>query len=316
MSRLKNYQSEVELQMLVVHAFHGTRMKSYVELTEGFCNVAYKIELEDGRTVILKIGPKSSEFLMSYEINMMQAEVTAMNLVREKTDILLPDVYFYDNSKTLCQGDYFFMECLEGVSFNNIKDDLSNEEREAIDFVIGRNVNSLHKICGDKFGLLGAMESWQEEFFSFFYQLVVSVLHDGLKKNIDIGADYEEIRSLLLRDKAVFEEVKTSVLIHWDTWEGNWFINDLKITGLIDWERAMWGEPLMEERFRCHCLSESFLRGYGKVDFTKSETRRLAWYDIYLYLIMMIEGSYREYDNDGQYQWAKANFLAVIEKIR
>lgn len=316
MGKSKNYQSEVELQMLVVRAFNGVRMKSYRELTEGLCNVAYRIELEDGRAVVLKIAPGNTECQMSYEVNMMRAEVSAMRLAQDHTDILVPRVYYYDDTKALCSSEYFFMECLEGNSFSSIKETLSKEEMEAIEYEIGQTVRRIHNLQGEKFGLLGAKESWQSEFFAYFYQLMVGVLHDGLRKNVDIGADYEEVRNLLLRDQLVFEEVRNPVLIHWDTWEGNWFIKDKKLVGLIDWERAMWGEGLMEDRFRSHCKSESFLRGYGIESFTKAQKLRLAWYDIYLYIIMMIEGSYREYDNDGQYQWAKKLLLPIIDQVK
>jgi aminoglycoside phosphotransferase (APT) family kinase protein len=312
----KNYQSEVELQMLVVRAFQGVRMKTYRELTEGCCNVAYFIELEDGRKVVLKIAPAKTECLLSHEVNIMRAEVSAMELVKEKTDIVIPKVYFYDDTKTLCCSEYFFMEYLEGSSFYSIKESFSTKEIEDVESDIGQILHSLHKIKGGQFGLLGAKESWRDEFFPFFYQVVVGVLHDGLKKNVDIGVDYEEIRALLLRDKAAFDEVITPVLVHWDTWEGNWFIQDKRISGLIDWERAMFGEGLMEDRFRSHCLSKSFLCGYGIETFTETQKLRMAWYDIFLHLTMMIEGSYREYDNDGQYQWVKKIFLPIVEKVR
>lgn len=312
----KNYQTEVELQMLVVKAFQGIRMKSYRELTEGLCNVAYLIELEDGRKTVLKIAPKQEDNLMSYEINMMQAEVSAMELVHEKTNILLPKVYCYDESKTLCSSAYFFMECLEGSSLMAAKDIFSPEEIADIEYEIGKTIRSLHEIKGEKFGLLGAKEAWQEDYFTFFYQVMAGILHDGLKKNVDVGIDYNEVLSLLLRDKDVFEEVTTPVLVHWDAWYGNWFVKDKKIEGLIDWERALFGEGLMEDRFRSHCIREEFLKGYGISSFTKKQKVRMAWYDIYLYLIMMIEGAYREYEDDGQYQWVKKIFLPIMSKVK
>jgi aminoglycoside phosphotransferase (APT) family kinase protein len=312
----KNYQSEVELQMLVVRAFQGIRMKSYRELTEGLCNVAYLIELEDGRKTVLKIAPENEDNLMSYEVNMMQAEVSAMELVHEKTDILLPKVYYYDDSKSLCSSTYFFMECFEGSSLMAAKDTFTEEEISALEYEIGKIIRSLHEIKGEKFGLLGAKESWQEDFFTFFYQVMAGILHDGMRKNVDIGIDYEEVRALLLRDKEVFNEVTNPVLVHWDAWYGNWFVKDKKIEGLIDWERALWGEGLMEDRFRSFSLREDFLRGYGIDSFTRNQKIRMAWYDIYLYLIMMIEGAYREYDDDGQYQWVKKLFLPIMSKVK
>ena len=47
-------------------------------------------------------------------------------------------------------------------------------------------------------------------------------------------------------------------------------------------------------------------------DFSENELRRLRWYDIILYLTMMIEVFYREYEDKGQYQWAKEMLLGVL----
>ena len=41
------------------------------------------------------------------------------------------------------------------------------------------------------------------------------------------------------------------------------------------------------------------------------EMRRIYWYDILLYLTMMTEVTYREYEDDGQYQWSKSLFEEV-----
>ena len=110
MSYTKNLQTDQALELLVARAFDGAKIKSHHELTEGFCNAAYLVELENGKRVVLKIAPANLDNLMSYEINMMQAEVAAMNLVSEKTRVLLPKVLYHDQTKILCDSEYFFMD--------------------------------------------------------------------------------------------------------------------------------------------------------------------------------------------------------------
>lgn len=315
MSHTKNLQTFQTLQLLVDNAFEGARIKNHIELTEGFCNAAYKIELESGKCVVLKIAPANSSNLMSYEINLMQAEVTAMNLVYEKSKLLLPRVLHYDTSKKMCDSDYFFMEWIEGNSFSSYKSVMTNDAIKSIELEIGKCISALHAIKGDKFGLLGSMNTSEDTLFPFFEQLLTGVLQDGRNKIIDIGVDYERVHASLVRDKSYFQEVTHSVLVHWDTWEGNWLVKDNIVMGLIDWERALFGDPLMEDRFRSHSRSENFLKGYGVNKFSHSEKVRMAWYDIYLYLIMMIEGAYRGYENDDQYHWAKHMFLPIMDKL-
>jgi hypothetical protein len=88
-------------------------------------------------------------------------------------------------------------------------------------------------------------------------------------------------------------------------WEGNVFVKDGHVSGTIDWERALWGEPFMDDRFRMHNRVKDFLLGFGQTSFSAEELKRLRWYDIILYLTMMIEVFYREFEDQGQYFWAK-----------
>ncbi|HSN67006.1 MAG TPA: phosphotransferase [Fusibacter sp.] len=315
MSQTKNLQTDKSLQLLVARAFDGAKIKSQSELTEGYCNAAYKIELESGKRVVLKIAPANAVNLMSYEINMMQAEVAAMNLVSEKTHLLLPKVLYYDQTKNVCDSDYFFMDWIDGYSLSSSKSGMTTEAIKSAEVEIGQYIGKLHTIKGERFGLLGSMNTSKESLFPFFEQLLLGILQDGRKMNINIGVDYDMVHASLVRDKSSFHEVTESVLVHWDTWEGNWLVKDNSIIGLIDWERALYGDPLMEDRFRKHSNSDSFLKGYGANEFSHSEKVRMAWYDVYLYLIMMIEGAYRGYENDEQYQWAKGMFLPIMEKL-
>ena len=85
---------------------------------------------------------------------------------------------------------------------------------------------------------------------------------------------------------------------------------------MIDWERAMWAEGLMEDRFRYHMKNEDFMRGYGFDGLTESQKIRCAWYDIYLYLIMMFEGTYRHYETNEQYLWVHSLFVPIWEELK
>ena len=83
-------------------------------------------------------------------------------------------------------------------------------------------------------------------------------------------------------------------------------------SGIIDWERALWGEPFMDDRFRMHNRGKDFLLGFGQTSFSAEELKRLRWYDIILYTTMMIEVFYREFEDQGQYFWAKE----MLEKTK
>ena len=312
----KNKQSKNNIKRMALRAFPERRIESFQELTEGLFNVAYLINFNDGASSILKISAENNEGVMSNEINLMEAEVKAMDIVYNNTDIKVARVQYSDTSKEVCTGNYFFMEKLEGESLFSIKDSLSEEEKKIIDYEIGKIQSVVTAIKGEKFGLLGNEENSFDNLFDFVYDLISNVLADGEKKSVDIGVKGIEILEKLKSDKKIFNEVKDPVLVHWDMWEGNVFVKNKHVSGIIDWERAMWGEAFMDDRFRQHTRSDDFLKGFGKDKFTENEMRRIYWYDIFLYLTMMIEVTYREYEEDWQYKWVRPLFEDAWNKFK
>jgi aminoglycoside phosphotransferase (APT) family kinase protein len=53
----------------------------------------------------------------------------------------------------------------------------------------------------------------------------------------------EEIRTLVVESGYALDEVTRPALIHFDLWPGNIFVDGSRIVGLIDHERAFWGDP-------------------------------------------------------------------------
>lgn len=314
MAITKNRQPEEILKQMVRSAFPDKLTEKITELTEGMCNAAYFIEFTDGSRSVVKIAAENNDGLMSNEVNMMDAEVKAMRIVNENA-VRAARVQYYDTSRTVCSGNYFFMEALPGESFFSIRDKLSEEEKSVINYETGQISKRLTLIQNDYFGLLGDAGHQFRKLYDFSRYLISNILQDAKKKDIVIGVSPDEILRQLSADKGIFEEVTQPSLVHYDMWDGNIFVEGKHIGGIIDWERAMWGEALMDDRFRRHTRNNDFLRGFGKEEFTKEEMQRIYWYDALLYLVMMTEGSYRGYEDDSQYKWAKEMFLASWEDI-
>lgn len=319
-SKTKNKQSIETLQEMVSRAFKGLKIldkeDSVIELKEGYFNVAYCIKLEDGKEVILKVAPPRDAEIMSYENNIMMTEVETMKLVKEKTDVPIPYIYYYDDSKTICNAEYFFMEKIEGTNYVSIKEKLSQKEISEIENQLGQYNRSINGITGDYFGYNGQKESQGSSWKMVFVKLVDDLLADGVKKNVDIGLHYEQVRDLVNRFANYLETVITPHLVHWDLWDGNIFVKNGKITGIIDFERAMWADPLIEHYFKeADKTSDAFMKGYGKSSFSDEEIIKRVLYNIHLYLIMTIECAYRNYENDGQYNWAKEMLEKEINRI-
>lgn len=146
--------------------------------------------------------------------------------------------------------------------------------------------------------------------------LMEDMLADGEKAKIDIGIDYNEARRLIEERSDVLDEVTEPMLISWDLWDGNVLVQDKQITGIIDFERSLWGDPLMEHYFSHFNYTPGFLKGYGREIVTESERKRRSLYDLYFDLALRIECDYRQYDNQEHIQWTIQNLKKGIERFR
>ena len=187
----KNIQNKEAIEKIIQNAFPEKEMTSYAELSEGLCNIAYRIEFSDGSKSILKIAPRFNHTLLRNEKCLMNAEVNAMKLAENIPSVRTAKVQYYDTSKTLCTGDYFIMEFLEGESHVSLQDKLSDEEKALIHSETGGVVRDIAKIKGDRFGqLYDGAESF-DKLYELVNMLIRNVLADASEKDILIGVSPE-----------------------------------------------------------------------------------------------------------------------------
>jgi aminoglycoside phosphotransferase (APT) family kinase protein len=129
---------------------------------------------------------------------------------------------------------------------------------------------------------------------------------------------YEALYSRIQGYYPVLDEIASPCLVHWDLWDGNIFVDPetRQITGIIDCERALWGDPLMEVNFGAFGVNPALMDGYGQemLALPAAKTRR-ALYNVYLWLIMIIECAYRQYDNHDQENWVRPKLIEEMEKL-
>jgi aminoglycoside phosphotransferase (APT) family kinase protein len=130
--------------------------------------------------------------------------------------------------------------------------------------------------------------------------MVAAVLADAARFRVDLP---DGLAEWFQAGSAVLDEVTTPVLVHFDLWQGNIFVDpaESRVVGIIDPERAFWGDPLADfvslallddiEKDRdflagCRTVSQ---KSDGRAEFTDSARRRLALYRSYLHLIMLTE---------------------------
>ena len=315
-SLTKNKQSESTIYKMVKKMFPFDELKAYSELTEGYFNVAYEVILKSGKVVVLKVAPPKGVPVMTCEKNIMFIEVEAMKMVAEHTDIPIPEMLGYDASCTICPSPYFFMEKLEGRSLNSIKESLADDTIHQIYLKTGRMIKIINDISCSCFGYPGLPEYQGRIWYPVFCKMMEGVVSDARRANVDLKISLEEMWEYLKRDESAFNEVTEPRLVHWDCWDGNIFVENGNITGIIDWERSIWADPLMEVGFRTYADNTWFQKGYGLENLSRNQKCRALWYDIYLMLLASLECEYRQYETMDTYNWATEILGKQFEQLK
>jgi aminoglycoside phosphotransferase (APT) family kinase protein len=318
----KNRQPPEALRAMVARAFGDERAADgdgwAEELGHGWFNVVYRIRLRDGEHVALKIAPPAEVEVMTYERGALRTELLTLDLIRKHTTVPVPDVLFHDATRELCDAEYFFMEFVEGENLGIVLDRLPDAERDGYSEALGAANRQINGITGAHFGPLPggvAGAGWRQVFTGMFE----GVLADGARRGVDLGWDYDLVRTVLAEHADCLDEVGVPALVEWDLWESNVLIRDGAITCIIDHERAFYGDPLIEAGFVATELDglahpAAFLRGYGSDTraFTPSERLRRRLYNLHLILIMVIETVYRGHTDPAQYDQARARLDTVM----
>ncbi|BBF43904.1 hypothetical protein lbkm_2592 [Lachnospiraceae bacterium KM106-2] len=319
-SSTKNKQSFEKIQNMVLRAFGKDTYvdkSSITEMEGGFCNAVYEMKGKD-RNVILKIGPAPETEMMSYEKELIETEVKAIQLIRERTKLSIPEVLYYDPSKTLCNSDYFFMTKIEGKCLENEKNKMPKESYGKLKEELGHWNRTMNDVEGTTFKIFSDDKefTYNSDFINYLFQ---QLLEDARKKHTDLKyITYDELFEIVQDAKEYLDDVKQPHFVHWDLWEGNIFIKEDRVEGIIDFERALWGDPLMEFELSFEeNLDPQFIKGYGRNFKSRSEEIRRLIYTLYRELGMIVESDYRNYEDNGAYRrWSVEVFGKTLERYR
>jgi len=290
------------------HLGSPTGLRAFEEMTDGYFNSAYRLELPDGTQGVLKVAPPNDARILRYERGILRAEVEVLRLVREQTSVPVPEVLAYDPSGEIVPSPFFVMAFVPGVPFNKVRKEWSVEEQAAIDNAVGGFVRQIGRVRGAAFGCYAQPENQRPTWRAAFALMLENLLADGQDLKVELPLPYDELMAKISAHFEVLDEVQTPQLVHWDLWDGNVFVDPVTrtVTGVIDFERAMWADPLMEVCFRRLNESSAFMRGYGEnLLATPNQKRRRILYNLYLYLIIIIEHFYRQYETDDLLRWGR-----------
>jgi aminoglycoside phosphotransferase (APT) family kinase protein len=210
------------------------------------------------------------------------------------------------------------MEFMPDVSLHGARGDLDMDSQAAIDRQLGRYLRAVNGIHGDHFGRVAPFATRHSTWRDAFTELWSGLLADGQRKSVELPVSYGELRNAFDVATSACDEVDEPRLVYWDLWDGNVLIDHTPagVTGMLDLERALWGDPLMETQFGPHDERAALLDAYGPIDRESPGARlRRAAYTLYLHLVMSIEGAYRLYPEDLLGDWARGQLSADVEAV-
>ncbi|WP_246001358.1 phosphotransferase family protein [Allorhizocola rhizosphaerae] len=279
----------------------GCRVES--ELSDGWFNTAYRVRLSDGRTAIVKLAPPREVPVLRYERGIIATEALVYRLASTIPGVPLPELLYADD-------EFLVLSALDGTPWDKARELLPADAQPLLLRELGQITARFHTLVSPS-GLFGypAAESgltagtWREAFTG----MVTAILADAQHWQVPLGMASNEVLALVDAHADVLDDVRVPTLVHFDLWPGNIFVTadgeKPRVTGLIDHERAFWGDPAAELVSLEFCgpidADSELVAGYrdagGQLDFDESLTRRLALYRLYLGLILVTECGPRGY---------------------
>jgi aminoglycoside phosphotransferase (APT) family kinase protein len=261
-------------------------------IATGKHNTSYWADTPDHGRFVLRLAPPDETGLLFYERRMMRQEPDLHALIRARTGLPVAEIVAHDFSRTRIDRDWLLMRALPGVPLSDAPH-LSSGGLARVLRQIGERLRALHALSApdclgsDAYGYLGAhrpMEpqpTWADAFDVMWNKLLDDVAASGCYTDAEAGA----LRALFDRHRAHFERPVPAALLHMDVWAQNILVDEGEnLSGLVDFDRALWGDPEIEFAVLDYCgISEPpFWSGYGqKRDESPSAQIRRQFYLLY-----------------------------------
>jgi fructosamine-3-kinase len=196
----------------------GERLRSTRPMGGGCIGEVYRVELEDGTSLVAKVDRERESHL--------EREAYMLRYLRERSELPVPEVFY--GSETL-----LLMQFIEGSSRFS-----EGAERHASELL-----SALHGITADAYGherdtLIGSLDQpnpWTESWVEFFRDqrllYLARVAHEAGRLPAE---DLKRVEQLAERLREYLEEPGRPSLIHGDVWSANVLARGGRITAFLD----------------------------------------------------------------------------------
>ena len=289
-------------------------------LTGGMFATTYRVGLADGSRVVLKTAPATDGGLLTYERDLLRTEAEIYALGADRPDLLMPRVLHVDLTRTHLPGDALVVSHQPGRPWTETGWGQPGEDPRAAraQRELGAYLARVHTVTGTAFGYPNAPALRDATWRGTCTLVLESLLSDAARWGVDLPV--AAVRDAWARHSAALDDVAEPLLVHADLWPGNVFVDpEGAVVGVIDTERAFWGDPLFDivgaDPFGVE-VSQLLLAGHRdqagvEWDVTSRDPQRRLWlYRLVLALMMTVEVGPRQYQGD----WVPGH-LALVEAM-
>ena len=258
------------------------------ELSGGTFNKTFLITFPD-QEVILRIAPPPTVDLFWHEQQLMRREQHIQPFFASLAH-LMPRTLMADFTHQIMARDYIFQTFIAGERWDEIAESITLEEQLQLWEQFGRITKTIHSTVGTAFGgpyPLAEFPTWS--------QTIIDRLERVVRAMTEAQLDVTDIRSVLAivqNQPTILDTIRQPHLLHGDLWLFNILIKrssaGSNIVGILDADRAWWGDPLADwtmfvlekstspDTQRFH---DCFWQGYGQVDQTPNIAFRKTIYE-------------------------------------
>jgi aminoglycoside phosphotransferase (APT) family kinase protein len=249
----------------------GMEAKAATELSGGLYNNTYRVELGDGREVILRVAPEL-ERQSRLERRLMRNEHVSLPFFAPIAS-MMPRTLFADWTHEIVRRDYVWQTVLDGVPASGVARDDGFYQQ------LGTLAKLVHGVAGERFGPVAGphFETWGAA--------VINTLDSTAADLEDAGLDASDVRQVAMaaaHNVEILDEIDEPRLLHGDLWVPNLMVDEaLTITGVFDHDRASWGDPAADWPIFVAgrtAKAGAFWDGYGHPEATKEARWRALIY--------------------------------------
>ncbi|KAI7362092.1 hypothetical protein KC354_g7559 [Hortaea werneckii] len=287
-----------------------------VEKLSGYLYRTYRLTTSKGFFYILRARPSHNVRLLRREESRLEEEAGVLQLLGRASDLISTRLIEYHNTNSTIGSYYLISGPFSGSVFADVEPSLSSPALASIDKSLGQYVKRLSAIAGPAFGPTRQTQgctgssSWARTFATMFE----AVLRDG--EDALINLPYDGMRDLVRKHRPALDKITQPRLVILELSADENVVVDAKnhrVTGLLDFSTAFWGDPYMSDCF--YKPTASFAEGFGKLPNGDAEERvRQYLYVLYHSLLAVVKHCYRP-SEDGDELEARRDLTTAMRAL-